>query len=75
MMPIFRTREDYLTERLKLQLLDIEELETLLKELYHKRYVEQDIDYETIYRLASSVYVHKTREDRPLVFHMKNFLG
>jgi len=75
MQLIFRTRESYLAERLNLQMLDTEELQTLLKDLYHKRYVDQDINYESAYRLASSVYVHRTRENYPLVFHMKNFIG
>jgi hypothetical protein len=71
----FRTREDYLTERLKIQVLDTVELEILLSQLFEKRYVDQDINYESIYRLVSSVYVHRTRQNRPLIFHAKNFLG
>lgn len=37
------------------------QLEKLLGELYQKRYVEQDINYESYYRLASSVYVQKQK--------------
>jgi len=71
---IFKTREEYLTERIKLADRSNEELEELLKELYQKRYIEQDINYESYYRLTSSVYHQRTLNNRLLTFHMKNLL-
>jgi hypothetical protein len=71
----FGSREDYLLEREKVSRLGTDRLEKLLGELYEKRYVEQDINYESYYRLVSSVYVHRTRDNRALKFHLQNFLG
>lgn len=71
----FGTREDYIVKRKELTKLNPRQLEKLLGELYEKRYIEQDINYESYYRLASSVYVHKTRDNKALTFHLQNFLG
>lgn len=71
----FGTREEYLIKRREVSKLKIAELEKLLGDLYEKRYVEQDVNYESYYRLASSVYVHKTRDNKALTFHLHNFLG
>lgn len=71
----FGTREEYIVKRKELTRLNPRQLEKLLGELYEKRYVEQDINYESYYRLASSVYVTKTRNNKALTFHLHNFLG
>lgn len=71
----FGTREEYLKKRKELTKLNPKQLEKLLGELYEKRYIEQDINYESYYRLVSSVYVHKTRDNKALTFHLQNFLG
>lgn len=51
------------------------ELETLLSELYHKRYYEYDIEVDAYYRLVSHVYLNRVRSGKSLMFHMQNFLG
>ena len=71
----FGSRESYLVERYRVSKLDTGQLEKLLGELYEKRYVEQDINYESYHRLVSSVYVHRTRDNKALRFHLQNFLG
>lgn len=71
----FPTRESYLLEQRKLNRMGVKELEDLLGYLYERRYVDQDISYESYYRLTSHVYVQKTRKDQSLIFHLKNFLG
>ena len=71
----FGTREDYLKKRREVARLSSGQLEKLLGELYEKRYIEQDINYESYYRLVSSVYVHRTRDNKALTFHLQNFLG
>ena len=71
----FGTREEYLEKRREITRLSSSQLQKLLGELYEKRYVEQDINYESYYRLVSSVYVHKTRDNKALTFHLQNFLG
>lgn len=70
----FETKRDYLTERKKLSILPIDELEVLLRELFNKRYIEQDINYESYYRLASSVHSQRSSQGHALVFHLKDFL-
>lgn len=70
-----KSKEEFRRERIRLSALSKKELESMLKELYHKRYVEQDIEYESRYRLVSSVYLQKTSPKTSLVFHMKNFVG
>lgn len=71
----FGTREDYREKRREVVRLATKRLEELLGELYQKRYVDQDINYESYYRLVSSVYVHRTRDNKALTFHLQNFLG
>lgn len=71
----FGTLEDYREKRREVARLATDRLEELLGELYQKRYVDQDINYESYYRLASSVYVHRTRDNKALTFHLQNFLG
>ena len=71
----FGSKEDYFVERRKVSRLSTNQLEKLLGELYEKRYVEQDINCESYYRLVSSVYVHRTRDNKALTFHLHNFLG
>lgn len=71
---IFETSEDYHRERKKLSKLDNRRLEKLLGELFHKRYIEQDINYESYYRLASSVYSQRKMDSKMLIFHMKKFI-
>lgn len=71
----FPTREEWYQERSRLLGMKSKDLEKLLGQLYEKRYVEQDINYESYYRLVSHVYIQKTREGQSLIFHLKNFLG
>lgn len=71
---IFESKEEYLLERTKLSDLKSEDLEKLLGQLYQKRYVEQDVDYESYYRLVSSVYTQRKMDSRKLLFHMKKFV-
>jgi len=69
-----KTREEYLKRRKELARLSVEKLEALLGKLYDKRYVDQDISYESEHRLASSVYRQKVKKGDSLIFHMKNFI-
>jgi hypothetical protein len=69
-----KSREEYLKRRKELGRLSVEKLEALLGKLYDKRYVDQDIGYESEYRLASSVYRQKVKKGGSLIFHMKNFI-
>lgn len=70
-----KTKKDYETEIKKLGRMSKAELEKLLGELYQKRYIDQDINYESYYRITSHVYVQKTRTGSSLIFHLKKFLG
>lgn len=72
---VLRTKEEYDTEIQKLNKMSKKELEDLLGMLYQKRYVDQDISYESYYRITSHVYVQKTRSGQSLIFHLKTFLG
>ena len=71
---MFETKEDYHRERKKLSKMSDKRLEKLLGELFNKRYIEQDINYESYYRLASSVYSQRKMDSRTLTFHMKKFM-
>ena len=62
-------------ERSRLTRMSLDLLQKLLGELYEKRYIEQDINYESYYRLASSVYLQRSRGVTSYKFHLKNFLG
>ena len=70
----FNTREDYHDQRRRLAKLSTTALETLLGELYQKRYYDQDISFESYYRLASSVYTQRKMDSKQLIFHMKKFI-
>ena len=72
---VLKTKEEYDTEMEKLSRLTNKELEELLGMLYQKRYVDQDISYESYYRITSHVYRQKVRTGQSLIFHLKNFIG
>jgi hypothetical protein len=50
-------------------------LEREMKEMYHKRFVEHDIECTELYRLASMAYNRRTRSGTGLIFHMNKFVG
>lgn len=68
-------RFEYLKERTKLNKLSISELEKLMGVLGKRRFDENDISVENEFRMASSVYLQKTKSNTSLRFHLKNFLG
>ena len=68
-------REEYLADRLRMMRLSTLELEDLMSELGKKRFDENDISVENEFRIASSVYIQRTKKGGTLVFHLRNFLG
>ena len=68
-------RVEYLRERIKLSKLSTLELEKLMGELGKQRFDDNDISVENEFRMASSVYLQKTKSNGSLRFHLKNFLG
>lgn len=68
-------REAYLRERRLLNRLPLKELQKLVGELFNIRYIDQDIEVDAYYRLASSVLLERSNKGQTLVFHLKNFLG
>ena len=68
-------REVYLQERRKLNILGTRQLEKLLGELYHQRFVQYDVSVAEYYRLVSSLYNARMRSGGSLIYHLKNFLG
>jgi len=50
-------------------------LERELREMYHRRFIEQDIECAELYRLASMAYNRRTRNGTGLIFHMNKFVG
>ena len=69
-----RTREVYMEQRRKLNRLPLKELEDMLKVLSYMRYDLNDISVENEHRLASSVYLQRTRTGDSLIFHLKNYV-
>ena len=69
-----RTKEDYIEQRKKLNRLPLPKLERMLKVLSYLRYDLNNIDVESEHRLASSVYLQRTRKDNSLIYHLKNFV-
>jgi len=67
-------REEYLKRRVTFLKMPLKKLEELLGELHEKRYVQQDIEYESQHRMASSVYLQRTRVGDSLIFHLKEFV-
>ena len=68
-------RIEYLKERTKLNKLSIPDLEKLMGVLGKRRFDDNDISVENEFRMASSVYLQKTKSSGSLRFHLKNFLG
>jgi len=60
---------------MRYKMIPLESLEKELKEMYHKRFVEHDIECTELYRIASLVYNRRTRNGTGLVFHMNKFVG
>ena len=54
--------------------LPIHQLQKELGEMYKKRFVEHDIEYTEVYRVAARAYNVRTRSGRGLIFHLKNFV-
>jgi hypothetical protein len=52
----------------------IHQLQKELGEIYKKRFVEHDIEYAEVYRVAARVYNTRTRDGSGLIFHLKNFV-
>lgn len=65
----------YLQERGKLIRLSTARLEEMLRDLYDRRFNQQDISVDAYYRLVSHVYNTRVRSGGSLVYHLKNFLG
>lgn len=70
-----KRKEEYAQERSRLNKMPIWRLQVLLGELYQQRYEQNDITVENLHRLASSVYIQRTRRAPSLLFHLKNFVG
>lgn len=68
-------RSIYIQERNKLLRLSTQKLETMLGELYTRRFETQDITIDAYYRMVSHVYNVKVRSGKSLIFHMQKFLG
>lgn len=68
-------RQNYLKERLLLKRMPIDKLKAMVGELFNIRYVDQDIEVDAYYRLASSVLLEREHRGQTLIFHLKNFLG
>lgn len=52
----------------------IYQLQKELGELHKKRFIEHDIEYTEVYRVAARVYNTRTRDGSGLIFHLKNFV-
>ena len=68
-------RQNYLKEKLLLKRMPIDKLKAMVGELFNIRYVDQDIEVDAYYRLASSVLLERENRGQTLIFHLKNFLG
>jgi len=68
-------KADHKKAYMRYKVIPISVLEGELKEMYHKRFVEHDIEYAELYRIASLVYNRRTRNGTGLVFHMNKFVG
>ena len=68
-------REEYFRQRVQLSRLSLSDLEKLMGMLGKRRFDENDVSVENEFRMASSVYLQKTKSNTSLRFHLKNFLG
>ena len=67
-------KKEYDKEYQRLRCLPINDLSTLLEELYNKRVMNHQIEFVEQHRLASRVYQERTRKGTSLIFHMQNFI-
>lgn len=65
------TKEEYADLYYKYHDMCDDELDEKLSELYHKRYIENNIDVFTEHRIASRVRLERNRTGESLIFHMK----
>lgn len=65
------TKEEYQDIYFKYKYMDDDELEESLKELYQKRYIDNNIDVFTEHRIAARVRLERNRSGDGLVFHLK----
>lgn len=68
-------KENYHKEKTLLERMPLESLQKLVGELHNIRYIDNDIEVDAYYRLASSVLIDRTRSGQSLIFHLKNYLG
>ena len=69
------TKEEYRSMRKSYLQLPTKMLEKKLGELHDRRYYGYEIELEAEYRIASSVYIARTKTGGSLIYHLKNFLG
>ena len=65
------TKEEYAKLYRKYSYMSDAKLDERLKELYQKRYIENDIDVFTEHRIAARVRLDRNRSGESLIFHMK----
>ena len=53
----------------------LDKLSLLIEELYNKRVLNHEIEYEAQHRLAGRVLNERTRSGESLIFHLNKFLG
>lgn len=61
----------YEKERSKLFRMPIKTLETLIGELFIRRFDEHNIEVEAQYRLAGWVLIQRTKQYDSLIYHLK----
>tara|TARA_R110000868_G_scaffold147485_1_gene368982 strand:+ start:962 stop:1180 length:219 start_codon:yes stop_codon:yes gene_type:complete len=67
------TKDEYQELYYKYQDMCDNELDSNLKDLYSKRYMDGNIDVFTEHRIASRVRLERNRTGESLMFHMKEF--
>jgi hypothetical protein len=72
---VYGRRAAYLRERAEVGKLSLPKLQQLLAYLGKRRYEENDISVENAFRIASSVYIQKTKSGGSFRFHLRNFIG
>lgn len=68
-------RDNHKKAYMRYRMLPLPLLEKELKEMHHKRFVEYNIEYTELYRLAALAYNRRVRSGTGLIFHMKKFVG
>jgi hypothetical protein len=58
----------------KYKRMPINKLQEEVKDLFHKRYNDQDLDSIELHRIASAVYQRRTRSGTGLIFHLNKFV-